>query len=108
MPENGTGTRETARRSRSAAPRVRGEMTLLSDQVCIVTGAGQGLGRAIALEMAKEGAAVALLERNADTLEQTAKAIGSNAIPYRLDITDYNVYAKVVADVVAKHKKIDV
>ncbi|HVY98911.1 MAG TPA: SDR family oxidoreductase [Dongiaceae bacterium] len=86
-------------------------MTLLNDQVCIVTGAGQGLGRAIALEMAKEGATVALLERNADTLEKTARDIassGGEAMPYRLDLTDYDAYGKVVADIVAKQKKIDV
>ena len=52
-------------------------MALLQDQVCIVTGAGQGLGRSIVLEMAKEGASVALLERNADTLEQTSAEIQS-------------------------------
>ena len=76
-------------------------MTLLHDQVCIVTGAGQGLGRAIALEMAKEGAAVALMERNADTLEKTAKEIaasGGKAMPYQLDLTDYAVYGRVVGE----------
>ena len=86
-------------------------MALLQDQVCIVTGAGQGLGRSIALEMAHEGAVVALLERNADTLEKTSaeiKAAGGKAMPYQLDITDYEVYGKVVADVVVKHGKIDV
>jgi len=80
-------------------------MALLQDQVCIVTGAGQGLGRSIALEMAREGATVALLERNADTLERTAKEItgaGHKAVAYRLDITDYETYGKVVADIVAK------
>jgi NAD(P)-dependent dehydrogenase (short-subunit alcohol dehydrogenase family) len=86
-------------------------MALLLDQVCIVTGAGQGLGRSIALEMAKEGATVALLERNSDTLEKTRgeiAAAGGKAMPYQLDITDYEVYRKVVADVVAKHGRIDV
>ena len=43
-------------------------MALLDGQVCLVTGAGQGLGRAIALEIAHEGARVVLLERNPDTL----------------------------------------
>ena len=86
-------------------------MALLRDQVCIVTGAGQGLGRSIALEMAQEGAVVALLERNADTLEKASaeiKAAGGKSLPYQLDITDYEVYGKVVADVVAKQGKIDV
>lgn len=86
-------------------------MALLRDQVCIVTGAGQGLGRSIALEMAQEGAVVALLERNADTLEKASaeiKAAGGKSLPYQLDITDYEVYGKVVADLVAKQGKIDV
>jgi NAD(P)-dependent dehydrogenase (short-subunit alcohol dehydrogenase family) len=86
-------------------------MALLRDQLCIVTGAGQGLGRSIALEMAAEGATVALLERNADTLERTAgeiSAAGHKAVPYRLDLTDYETYGKVVADLVAKHGRIDV
>jgi NAD(P)-dependent dehydrogenase (short-subunit alcohol dehydrogenase family) len=86
-------------------------MALLQDQVCIVTGAGQGLGRSIALEMAHEGATVALLERNADTLEKTAgevTASGHKVMTYQLDITDYDIYRKVVADVVAKQGKIDV
>ena len=43
-------------------------MGLLDGKVCIVTGAGQGLGRSICLEMAAEGASVVLLERNAETV----------------------------------------
>jgi NAD(P)-dependent dehydrogenase (short-subunit alcohol dehydrogenase family) len=108
MPENGIALPGIGDAERELRGCVRGGMTLLNDQVCIVTGAGQGLGRAIALEMAKEGATVALLERNVDTLEQTAKEIGSKALPYQLDITDYAAYGKAVADLVAKHKKVDV
>jgi NAD(P)-dependent dehydrogenase (short-subunit alcohol dehydrogenase family) len=83
---------------------------LLTDQVCIVTGAGQGLGRAIALEMADEGAKVALLERNPATVKQVAAEIaakGGVAAPYELDITDYDAYGAAVADVLGKFGKID-
>jgi 3-oxoacyl-[acyl-carrier protein] reductase len=86
-------------------------MTLLKGQVCMVTGAGQGLGRAIALEMAKEDAAVVLLERNVETLEQTAAEItaaGGRATACPLDVTDYAAYGKIVSDTVAKHGRIDV
>jgi NAD(P)-dependent dehydrogenase (short-subunit alcohol dehydrogenase family) len=112
MPENGIvpGT-GCAQLDGGLGGRVRGGMTLLEEQVCIVTGAGQGLGRAIALEMAKEGAIVGLLERNSGTLEKTAKEIaasGGTAIPYQLDITDYDAYGKVVTDLVAKQGRIDV
>lgn len=86
-------------------------MGLLAGQVCIVTGAGQGLGRAIALEMAAEGAGVILLERNPETLRQVAAEIaaaGGTAQTHALDITDYDAYARAVADTFAKFGRIDV
>lgn len=86
-------------------------MGLLAGQVCVVSGAGQGLGRAIALEMAAEGAKVVLLERNPATLQDVAAevaAAGGAALAYQLDVTDYDAYSKAVADVVAKWGGIDV
>jgi 3-oxoacyl-[acyl-carrier protein] reductase len=86
-------------------------MDLLRDRVCIVSGAGQGLGRAVALEMAGEGARVVLLERNPETVETVASEIssaGGSADPYELDVTDYDTYGKVIADVIGKHGRIDV
>jgi len=85
-------------------------MGLLSDQVCLVTGAGQGLGRAVALEMAAEGATVALLERNADTLDKVAEEIaarGGRAETFVLDVTDYDAYGKVIAAIAEKFGRID-
>ncbi|WP_325555218.1 SDR family oxidoreductase, partial [Hypericibacter adhaerens] len=86
-------------------------MPLLSDRVCMITGAGQGLGRAVALEMAREGARVVLLERNPDTLQAVAAEIaaaGGSAAPYTLDVTDYETYGRIAADVIAKQGRIDV
>ncbi len=54
---------------------------LLSGQTAIITGAGQGLGRAIALEYAAEGATVALLERNPDSLADIASALKDARCP---------------------------
>ena len=85
-------------------------MALLTDQVCVVSGAGQGLGRVVALEMASEGAAVVLLERNPDTVASVASEIsgsGGRAEPYELDVTDYDAYGSVIADVLGKFGKID-
>jgi len=85
-------------------------MGLLADKVCIVSGAGQGLGRAVAVEMAGEGAKVVLLERNSDTVGKVAAEIcgsGGRAEPYELDVTDYDRYAAVIADVLGKFGKID-
>jgi NAD(P)-dependent dehydrogenase (short-subunit alcohol dehydrogenase family) len=86
-------------------------MGLLTDQVCIVSGAGQGLGRTVALELAGEGAKVALLERNPDTVHKVAAEIGGKggrAEAYVLDITNYDAYAAAVGDVLKKFGKIDV
>jgi len=86
-------------------------MSLLADQVCMITGAGQGLGRTVALEMAAEGAHVALLERNPETIGRVAQEIrakGGRAEPYELDVTDYAAYGSAVADVLRQFGRIDV
>jgi NAD(P)-dependent dehydrogenase (short-subunit alcohol dehydrogenase family) len=86
-------------------------MGLLAGQVCIVSGAGQGLGRAIALEMAAEGASVVLLERNPQTLEAVAaeiSAAGGTAQSHALDVTDYEAYGKAVEAAKARFGRIDV
>lgn len=86
-------------------------MGLLDDRICLVSGAGQGLGRSVALEMAAEGAGVVLLERNDETLAAVVAEIetaGGKAYPYVLDVTDYARYEEVVGSVVELHGRIDV
>jgi len=66
-------------------------MTLLSGQVAIVTGAGKGLGRAVAETLAGLGASVVLASRNAPELDDVVKAIkraGGRALAQTADVSD--------------------
>lgn len=57
-------------------------------KVAVVTGAAAGLGREIAASLARDGALVAILGRNADRLRQTAAELGLNVIAVACDIRD--------------------
>jgi NAD(P)-dependent dehydrogenase (short-subunit alcohol dehydrogenase family) len=84
-------------------------MGLLDGKVCIVTGAGQGLGRAIAIEMSREGAVLALVERNPDTLSETSALLGgASHSAHALDVTDYDAYRAAVQDIRSRYGRIDV
>ncbi len=63
----------------------------LEDKVCVVTGAGSGIGRASAKEFAGVGAKVALLDRDlaaADTVAKVIQQAGGEAIAIECDVTD--------------------
>lgn len=84
---------------------------LVADLVCMVTGAGQGLGAAVAQELAAEGAQVVLLDRNIDTLTATEAGIvaaGGKAVSYQLDVTFHDKFAEIVAAVITRFGHIDV
>jgi NAD(P)-dependent dehydrogenase (short-subunit alcohol dehydrogenase family) len=88
-----------------------GPMGLLDDKLCIVTGAGSGLGAAVSREFAAEGARVVLLDRDAGGLAATRGAIeaqGGRATARVLDLTDFDLYAQAVADMAAREGQIDV
>jgi len=82
----------------------------LSGKVSIITGAGQGIGRATAIKFAKEGAKVAVCDINMDSVAQAVElveAAGGEAIGFRVDVTDKESIAKMVAGVMAKWGRID-
>ncbi len=83
----------------------------LTDQVAIVTGASQGIGRAIAVTLARSGAKVACVARNADKLAETVAAIeaaGGTAAAYSCDVTSAESVQKVVDEVAEKWGKIHI
>ncbi len=69
----------------------------LRDRVCVVTGAGGGIGRAIALSLARAGGRLALLDRDeagsAETLRQVEEA-GSDALAVACDVADHASVSK--------------
>jgi 3-oxoacyl-[acyl-carrier protein] reductase len=79
-------------------------MPLLEDHIAVITGAGSGIGRAIALGYAREGAQVVLLDINANAAEEAAQEIrrsGGQAESFALDVTkaeDCVAVAKRIAE----------
>ena len=82
----------------------------LTDKVSIITGAGQGIGRATALKFAAEGAKVAVCDINQASVDDTVAAViaqGGAAAGWRIDVTDKESIALMVAGVMAKWGRID-
>ena len=72
----------------------------LKDKVCVVTGAGAGIGRAIALEMAREGGRVVAADINEPAAAQTARQIqeaGGEAIAVATDVSDPDSVIRLAA-----------
>lgn len=77
----------------------------LSGRAAIVTGATSGLGRAVAVRLAAEGADIALVGRTGKDLASTAQQVsghGVRALPIRADLSDTHRLAAVVDEVVSQ------
>ena len=86
-------------------------MSLLANQVAVVTGAGRGIGRAIASKFAQAGADVACVSRTADNAEKVAaevRALGRKAWAYALDVGDANAVAAAGAKILADAGRVDI
>jgi len=83
----------------------------LKGRVAIVTGSGQGIGRAIAIAMAKEGAMVVTNDYEPGIAESVAKEIvdgGGQAIAFVGDITDYGVSRRLAQTAVDSFGRLDI
>jgi NAD(P)-dependent dehydrogenase (short-subunit alcohol dehydrogenase family) len=73
----------------------------VSGKVAVVTGAGSGIGRALAIELARRGARVAISDVNEAGLSETTAGIGGDVHQQTLDVADrdaFEAYATAVAE----------
>src|SRR5258708_24870985 len=86
-------------------------MPLLQSHIAVVTGAGSGIGRAIALGYAREGAEVAVLDVNGEAAAKTAADIngaGGKAQHFMLDVTDREACRAVAAEVAGRISRVSI
>lgn len=86
-------------------------MTKLRNSVVVITGASSGLGRAVAVEMAKHGASVVLAARRGESLEDTARtcrSAGGSALVVETDVTEEEQVEHLAAAAIEKFGRIDV
>jgi len=87
------------------------DVLTLEGRVALVTGAARGIGAATALALAEAGARVALVDRDGESVERTADAIGragSDALAIPADVTDAPAMERAVDTAVAEWGRLDV
>ena len=86
-------------------------MKPLENKIALVTGAARGIGQAIALQLANDGADLALCDVKVEWLEETAnkvKALGRRVETYAMNVADGAAVGEAVNKVVADFSRIDV
>ena len=83
-----------------------------ADKVAVVTGAGRGIGNAIAGRLADGGAKVAVISRTAENAMRSAdeinKSHGDCAKAYAVDVSDFSAMAEVGKEVISDFGKVDI
>ena len=83
----------------------------LVNKVAIVTGAGRGIGKAIAITLAREGANIIAIDVDIQTAEKVAKEINSldrQALAVQVDVSDSKEVNRMVQSILKKFKRIDI
>jgi 3-oxoacyl-[acyl-carrier protein] reductase len=86
-------------------------MTSLANQVAVVTGAGRGIGRAIALRFADAGADIVSLSRTAENSTRAAdevRALGRKAWAYAVDVADSKAVAAAAEKILTEAGRVDI
>jgi 3-oxoacyl-[acyl-carrier protein] reductase len=83
----------------------------LTGRVALVTGAAQGIGKAVALLLARNGADIVVSDINLEKAEETAneiRSIGQKAMAVRVDVANWNDVERMVEVILEKFAKIDI
>src|SRR6202451_3999514 len=86
-------------------------MSQLANQIAVVTGAGRGIGRAIALKFASEGADVVCVSRTAENSDKVAgevRALGRKAWALAVDVSDSAAVTAAAEKILADCGKVDI
>jgi len=82
----------------------------MSNKTVVVTGAGRGIGRAIALQLARHGADMALFDLNGDDLDETSALCAAQSVQargYRVNVADEGEVSAAMTRVVADFGRLD-
>jgi 3-oxoacyl-[acyl-carrier protein] reductase len=86
-------------------------MSQLENKIAVITGAGRGIGRAIALKFAAEGADIACVSRTAENSDKVAaevRALGRKAWAHAVDVSDAHAVSAAAEKILAECGRVDV